>query len=89
MKIYFRCSGVLRLIVLARRDGGSYIDAMASRPCKPDADLKRLWRTLLGTPFPACGMPEDFDATNGDGIELNEGSRNSAEPIAKARAAEA
>jgi hypothetical protein len=31
---------------------------MIGRPCKPDADLKGLWRTLLGTPFPACGMPE-------------------------------
>jgi len=32
---------------------------MIGRPCKPDADLKGLWRTLLGTPFPACGMPEE------------------------------
>jgi hypothetical protein len=32
---------------------------MASRPCKPDADLKRLWQVLLpSTPFPACGAPE-------------------------------
>jgi hypothetical protein len=37
----------------------SYICAMASRPCKPDADLKRLWQVLLpSTPFPACGAPE-------------------------------
>jgi hypothetical protein len=32
---------------------------MIGRPCKPDADLKGLWRTLLGTPFPACGIAED------------------------------
>jgi hypothetical protein len=32
---------------------------MASRPCKPDADLKHLWQVLLpSTPFPACGAPE-------------------------------
>jgi len=37
----------------------SYICAMASRPCKPDADLKQLWQVLLpSTPFPACGAPE-------------------------------
>jgi hypothetical protein len=37
----------------------SYICAMANRPCKPDADLKRLWQVLLpSTPFPACGAPE-------------------------------
>ncbi len=29
---------------------------MANRPCKPDNDMKRLWRTLLpGTPLPTCG----------------------------------
>jgi hypothetical protein len=33
---------------------------MASRPCKPSADLKQLWQTLLpGTPFPACGTGPD------------------------------
>jgi hypothetical protein len=33
---------------------------MAHRACKPDADLKRIWQTLLpGTPFPACGVAED------------------------------
>jgi hypothetical protein len=32
---------------------------MIDRPCKPDADLKWLWRTLLGsTPLPACGTSE-------------------------------
>jgi hypothetical protein len=32
---------------------------MADRPCRPGEDLKRLWRTLLpGTPFPACGVPQ-------------------------------
>jgi len=33
---------------------------MTGRPCKPDADFKRLWQRLLpGTPFPACGMPDE------------------------------
>jgi hypothetical protein len=32
---------------------------MAGRPCRPDADFRRLWRTLLpGTPFPACGVAD-------------------------------
>jgi hypothetical protein len=32
---------------------------MTGRLCKPDADFKRLWRTLMpGTPFPGCGVPE-------------------------------
>jgi hypothetical protein len=37
---------------------------MTGRRCKPDADLKRMWRLLLpGTPFPACGVPEETDAS--------------------------
>lgn len=35
---------------------------MIGRPCKPDSDLKGLWRTLLGTPFPACGIAEDEES---------------------------
>ena len=36
---------------------------MANRPCKPDADFKRLWQTLLpDTPMPACGVAKDPDA---------------------------
>jgi hypothetical protein len=35
---------------------------MIGRPCKPDADLKGLWRTLLGTPFPACGVADDAES---------------------------
>jgi hypothetical protein len=38
---------------------------MIGRPCKPDSDLKGLWRTLLGTPFPACGIAEG-DESSGD-----------------------
>jgi hypothetical protein len=42
---------------------------MADRPCKPDADLKRLWRMLLpGTPFPACGVPKELDDTAGESV---------------------
>jgi len=33
---------------------------MASRLCKPDADLKHIWRMLLpDTPMPACGTGDD------------------------------
>jgi hypothetical protein len=33
---------------------------MANRPCRTDADLKRLWQLLLpGTPAPACNAPEN------------------------------
>jgi hypothetical protein len=33
---------------------------MATRPCRADADVKGIWQLLLpGTPFPACGAPED------------------------------
>ena len=33
---------------------------MANRPCKPDNDMKRLWRTLLpGMPLPACGVTDE------------------------------
>jgi hypothetical protein len=52
--------------VVARFGAGAYIDEMTSRPCKPDADLKGLWRMLLGTPFPACGIAEDADAASSD-----------------------
>ena len=38
---------------------------MTGRPCKPDSDLKGLWRTLLGTPFPACGIVEEAETENG------------------------
>ncbi|MFZ0422377.1 MAG: hypothetical protein WAL80_05830 [Xanthobacteraceae bacterium] len=41
---------------------------MADRTCKPDADFKLLWRTLLpGTPFPACGSAEHAVADGIDG----------------------
>ena len=37
---------------------------MANRPCKPDADVKRIWQLLLpDTAFPACGTQEDAGAT--------------------------
>ena len=35
---------------------------MATRPCKPDADVKRIWQWLLpDAPLPACGTAEDAD----------------------------
>jgi len=45
---------------------------MIGRPCKPDADLKGLWRTLLGAPFPACGIPDDTESPD-DHVKLARG----------------
>jgi hypothetical protein len=58
---------------------------MTGRPCNPDSDLKGLWRTLLGTPFPACGISEDSDAQD-DGAEVEQSAKNSVEPNAEAGA---
>jgi hypothetical protein len=53
---------------------------MADRPCKPDADFKRLWRAMLpGTPFPACGMPPDADAASRQSIEAPKNPHQDAE----------
>jgi len=55
---------------------------MANRPCKPDADLNWLWRTLLpGTPLPACGVPEKSNAAEDDSASLAKNSRGNAEPM--------
>jgi hypothetical protein len=36
---------------------------MIARPCRPDADVKWLWQTLLpNTPLPACDMANDQSA---------------------------
>jgi len=33
---------------------------VANRPCRTDADLKKIWQLLLpGTPLPACDAPEN------------------------------
>jgi hypothetical protein len=43
---------------------------MGGRPCKPDADLIWLWRTLLpDTPLPSCDSPTDGDAVAGENAE--------------------
>lgn len=40
---------------------------MTSRPCKADADVKRIWQLLLpDTPFPACGTPDKAEADAGE-----------------------
>jgi hypothetical protein len=56
---------------------------MIGRPCKPDADLKGLWRTLLGTPFPACGIAEDSESPR-DGAEFARRNNQGAEQDGKA-----
>jgi hypothetical protein len=61
---------------------------MVGRPCNPDSDLKGLWRTLLGTPFPACGIAEDSDEQD-TGVEAEQGAKDSAEPGAKVSASDA
>ena len=55
---------------------------MTGRPCRPDSDLKRLWRALLGTPFPACGIAEDADAVDGDRVVAERAENQSAEASA-------
>jgi hypothetical protein len=60
---------------------------MSGRPCKPDADLKGLWRTLIGTPFPACGIAEDSDSPS-DGTEFARSKDQSAEQDAKSAASD-
>jgi hypothetical protein len=50
---------------------------MTHRPCKPDADLKWLWRTLLGsTPLPVCGTPEQADSAPTVSDLLSEADRD-------------
>ncbi len=61
---------------------------MTGRPCKPDADLKGLWRTLIGTPFPACGIAEDSESPkDGAGLAHNEdrGAKQKDETAASGR----
>jgi hypothetical protein len=54
---------------------------MTGRPCKPGSDLHGLWRLLLsGTPFPACGEPEDSTADSSEPFALVENSRDDKAP---------
>jgi hypothetical protein len=48
---------------LVRRADFVHILQMIDRPCRANADLKRIWQLLLpDTPFPACAAPADADA---------------------------
>jgi hypothetical protein len=58
----------------------AHIEVMASRPCKPDADLKGLWRVLLGTQFPVCGVPADDDADSGESAAAGQNAQTSVKP---------
>ena len=41
---------------------------MATRPCRADADVKRIWQLLLpDAPFPACGAQADNTASESAG----------------------
>jgi hypothetical protein len=58
-----------------------YMWMMAGRPCKPDADFKRLWRLLLpSTRFPACGVSESADADASGNADLPPDRLDHAEP---------
>lgn len=50
---------------------------MASRPCRADADVKRIWQLLLpDAPFPACETQADNTAGESAGPvnEMGEGA---------------
>jgi hypothetical protein len=48
---------------------------MATRPCKPDGDLKKLWQTLMpGVAMPSCGTVDDAKA--GEGAKAEPGSES-------------
>ena len=50
---------------------------MTGRPCKPGSDLHGLWRLLLpGTPFPACGGPENSTEDTSERVALAENARD-------------
>lgn len=58
---------------------------MASRPCEPDADAKRIWRRLLpDTPFPACGVRENVHAIE-SAAPANEATTDSKSAHARSR----
>jgi len=47
---------------------------VAERPCKPGADVKRIWHLLLpDMPFPACGTQDKADA--GESAETQDARR--------------
>ncbi len=49
---------------------------MADRPCKPGADVKRIWQLLLpDTPFPACGTRDTGEADAGESAETQDARR--------------
>ncbi len=55
---------------------------MANRPCKPDADVKGIWRLLMpDTAFPACGTAQ----TAGSHAQQNAAPANETRPQAEAR----
>jgi hypothetical protein len=63
-----------------------HTQTMAGRPCKPDADLKWIWQTLLrGTPLPVCGVTEDSHAAALETVRPATESSKNQEPSVKAR----
>jgi hypothetical protein len=58
---------------------------MANRPCKPDADVKRIWQWLLpDTAFPACGAQASADASEPT-VPVNETSATNSNASSGAR----
>jgi hypothetical protein len=60
---------------------------MAERHCKPDADLKWLWQTLVpDMALPLCGMPKKSVGASGESVRPETNPRDEAAPHAKRRA---
>ena len=56
---------------------------MPQRPCKPDADMKRLWQTLLpGLAMPACGVADEEKGNAVEDVEREHAGRDK-EPLKK------
>jgi len=84
-----KTSGRPTIEPLARSTIIVHILSMVGRPCKPNADLKWIWQTLLpGVPLPACGSQEKSDNALGESdrrlTDLTDLEDN-AEPRAKCR----
>jgi hypothetical protein len=59
---------------------------MPNRPCKPDADMKRMWQTLLpGVAMPSCGTDDADDDAKREPPEEQERARESGDRAPKTR----
>jgi hypothetical protein len=57
---------------------------MPNRPCKPDADLKRIWQALLpGVAMPACGLKRTSGAATPEKSTSTKTVRDGSKPPQK------